>query len=185
MEEEIFKMCDEVLRYLLSTNGKIMYLKDPNVHQHFGKDKLSKVQQALNQLANESPAYAKESTNHEYTITGYGERFILRNGYKGELERIEKDQLERVEDREYSKSVSKSVLDTNKSIVELNKQTEKTYHVQRTSTVWMAIASVIMAFAMIVQCWIMLSDKKQSTQSEIPNKEPLSKQIQPSQSDKH
>jgi uncharacterized membrane protein YukC len=145
--EDTFKMCDRVLEYML-TNKNVICTTDRDVQVSFKNEHLQ-LQQALSQLKIETPPLVIQYKDTEsYTMTGDGERFARMGGYKNKLERLEKEKIERLEDREYARNVSKSVLDTNNA-------TKKLYGFQKWATIGtiaVAIASVIIScFSLFIQ----------------------------------
>jgi hypothetical protein len=145
------EVCDEVLRYCVQNNNRL----DKDIaHNDFSNKGISYVEfvGALSALSDNQPAYLTIRGAY-HVLTPEGEKFIRIGGYAHIREQEEIERLSKEEDRRFSKLVSQSVLDTNKSV-------QETHSFQKRITITMLIITTL-ALVVSVIGLLRNSDKSQ------------------------
>jgi hypothetical protein len=128
---DIIETCDKILQFCLTNNncfrehGEKEKKQLPNFRQNHD---------ALSKMLNESPPLVNKIQEYEYYLTSDGEIFAKKGGYKSKRKQEQTEQITFEQDRILTRLVNQSVLDTNMSLIDMNKKTENIYNFQKKTT---------------------------------------------------
>ena len=127
----------------------------------------AQVEAVLLHLTSNPPGYLKKVIDG-YALTPTGEEFIKTGGYKEQAKRVATEKVSNQQDRDLTRLVNKSVLDTNNSV-------QQTHLFQKKSTV----ATIIVAIcALLISLFGLLKDEgKPSVESLIRQQIVMQKEI--------
>ena len=132
-------LCDDILKLCVT---KIQLTPNFTLQQLYAAKGVqpSEVEGVLRYLSNNPPAYLQKLGDN-YVLTPAGEEFIKAGGYAGQKQRESTEQIINQQDRELTKLVNKSVLDTNNSVLQTHGFQRRTTWI----TLMVAISSVVIA----------------------------------------
>jgi hypothetical protein len=132
-------LCDDILKLCRT---KLQLTPNFTLQQLYAAKGVhpNEIEAVLRFLSNNPPAYLQKLGDN-YVLTPAGEEFINAGGYAGQKQKEETDHIINQQDRELTRLVNKSVIDTNNSVLETHGFQKRTTWI----TLVVAICSVIIA----------------------------------------